>query len=487
MADSEKLTALKKAYADVILNTVKDAAARILASEMKAQRYQRELFAAKDEALRMLLRLKQMLDSKVSEAGTASLKQQTRIDELEAQLGEAEDIVKDLRSELRELQDELERVTARKMQPLCEETPRLDNAIGMAVSEDNTISTPVSVVCSIPAAEADPVATIEMRNPTSYNQHQHVYYGEDGSHKDSCFVCDPDFASIMMRSKETETYKNGCTHRIRALEGNVLGGSILSSWQRYGGEPRMFSRDNKEDKYTCQELASKVDVAHGVEKNKDAIKMMKKESEFVQCYGLRPCKQRYIERESFIGRNHDDSLDKNVGEDPVRIEGEDPEFEVAEKASPKSNEMSTQSGLGKAPDGIVDFDKACSVQNTRSYGKTSADEEVVKSAEVSQFGASVSDIESASVLLENLENKESEATEPILAQPRSSKFIKYTFSRKRKRGSLSSPDENSSDDFLKRRMCEKKDDSQELATESLLETVPGCLRELMCLPVTKVE
>ncbi|CAN1265871.1 hypothetical protein LINPERPRIM_LOCUS12362 [Linum perenne] len=32
---------------------------------MKAQRYQRELFAAKDEALRMLLRLKQMLDSKV--------------------------------------------------------------------------------------------------------------------------------------------------------------------------------------------------------------------------------------------------------------------------------------------------------------------------------------------------------------------------------------------------------------------------------------
>lgn len=61
----QKLTALKKAYADIILNTAKEAAARIMVSERKAQRYQRELFAAKDESLRMLLRLKQMLDSKV--------------------------------------------------------------------------------------------------------------------------------------------------------------------------------------------------------------------------------------------------------------------------------------------------------------------------------------------------------------------------------------------------------------------------------------
>ncbi|KAJ8772367.1 hypothetical protein K2173_027544 [Erythroxylum novogranatense] len=65
MADSEKLTALKKAYVDIMLNTAKEAAARIMVSERKAQRYRRELFAAKDEALRMLLRLKQMLDAKL--------------------------------------------------------------------------------------------------------------------------------------------------------------------------------------------------------------------------------------------------------------------------------------------------------------------------------------------------------------------------------------------------------------------------------------
>ena len=60
------MTALKKAYAEIILNTAKEAAARIMVSEMKALRYHQELFAAKDEALRILLRLKQMLDAKVT-------------------------------------------------------------------------------------------------------------------------------------------------------------------------------------------------------------------------------------------------------------------------------------------------------------------------------------------------------------------------------------------------------------------------------------
>lgn len=61
----QKLTALKRAYADIILNTAKEAAARIMVSERKALRFQRELVSTKEEALRMLLRLKQMLDSKV--------------------------------------------------------------------------------------------------------------------------------------------------------------------------------------------------------------------------------------------------------------------------------------------------------------------------------------------------------------------------------------------------------------------------------------
>nr|KJB18438.1 hypothetical protein B456_003G052800 [Gossypium raimondii] len=52
----------------------------------------------------------------VNEAEMMSLNQQKRIEELEAQPREAEDIVRDLRAELREVQDELEKLTKNSIQ-----------------------------------------------------------------------------------------------------------------------------------------------------------------------------------------------------------------------------------------------------------------------------------------------------------------------------------------------------------------------------------
>ncbi|KAK6123435.1 hypothetical protein DH2020_042817 [Rehmannia glutinosa] len=86
MDAQEKLTALKKAYADIILNISKEAAARVMSSERRAARCQHDLKVGKEEALRMLMRLKQMMDSKISQAKVASLNQQNKIEELEAQL-----------------------------------------------------------------------------------------------------------------------------------------------------------------------------------------------------------------------------------------------------------------------------------------------------------------------------------------------------------------------------------------------------------------
>lgn len=56
---------VKKAYAEMILNTAKEAAARVMASEQKALKFQQDLQSTKEEAVRMLLRLKLMIDSKV--------------------------------------------------------------------------------------------------------------------------------------------------------------------------------------------------------------------------------------------------------------------------------------------------------------------------------------------------------------------------------------------------------------------------------------
>ncbi|MFS8001640.1 hypothetical protein Hanom_Chr13g01192711 [Helianthus anomalus] len=57
--------ALKKAYADIILNTEKEAAKRIMVSERKVVRLEYELKIAKEDAVQMLMRVKQMMDCKV--------------------------------------------------------------------------------------------------------------------------------------------------------------------------------------------------------------------------------------------------------------------------------------------------------------------------------------------------------------------------------------------------------------------------------------
>ena len=59
------MAALKRAYADVILNMAKESAARIMASEQRALRFKHDLHRMKEEAVGTLVRVKGILDSKV--------------------------------------------------------------------------------------------------------------------------------------------------------------------------------------------------------------------------------------------------------------------------------------------------------------------------------------------------------------------------------------------------------------------------------------
>ncbi|XP_018449321.1 uncharacterized protein LOC108820812 isoform X1 [Raphanus sativus] len=137
MTDPEqRLTALKKAYADTILNTAKEAAARVMVSERRARGFQQELVAVRDEALRTCLRLKQMYDSKVKEAEMMSLSKQQKIEELEAQLGEAEDIVGELRMELRESRYQLERL-ANSRQSQSDEENKPSEVVSLACEDSS--------------------------------------------------------------------------------------------------------------------------------------------------------------------------------------------------------------------------------------------------------------------------------------------------------------------------------------------------------------
>lgn len=61
-----KMEALKKVYADIIYNTSKEAAARVMAAERNVRCFQQQLVSVKAECLSMLLRLKDHFNSTVN-------------------------------------------------------------------------------------------------------------------------------------------------------------------------------------------------------------------------------------------------------------------------------------------------------------------------------------------------------------------------------------------------------------------------------------
>ncbi|KAL0364620.1 UNVERIFIED_CONTAM: hypothetical protein Sangu_0559600 [Sesamum angustifolium] len=211
----QKLTALKKAYADVILSISKEAAKRVMGSERKSVRYQHELKVAKEEGVRMLLRLKQMMDSQIGEAEAAASKQQKKIEELEAQLQEAEDIVSDLREELRELQTELERVKNGNLQHVNDRCYSCSRNIPVDTRIYSYRSNEV-----LPPNDFSVASDVSVRNPSQRNECSKCY------NKIVCncaaYVRNRDLPSIILRRKEPGLYRNGCTQRILACERNLL-------------------------------------------------------------------------------------------------------------------------------------------------------------------------------------------------------------------------------------------------------------------------
>ncbi|KAK9278792.1 hypothetical protein L1049_028370 [Liquidambar formosana] len=291
MDDGEKLTALKKAYADIILNTAKEAAARIMVSERKAIRFQHELSSSKEEALHMLLRLKQMMDTKVSEAEMTSLSQQRKIEELEAQLQEAEDIVKDLREELREVQAELEKATTNQLQPLAEQNLKRFTATQEEISQEDRLNTSGFVIFPPPVSQPEPLTTSDMNNSILNERNEgNKCYSTNESPLENCYGGNPDFSSIIMRSKEPELYRNGCTQRIRAFERNMLDEKLSLSGQVDNVKNESILREDEEGEGMCIALTPKADNSCSLEKNPDEFKeVMQVDS---SCYQVQAVKYR---------------------------------------------------------------------------------------------------------------------------------------------------------------------------------------------------
>ncbi|OVA14316.1 hypothetical protein BVC80_9023g6 [Macleaya cordata] len=523
MEEVEKLAALKKVYADIILNTAKEAAARIMVSERKALRFQQELFAAKEESLNMLLRLKQMTDCKIAEVEATSFSQRRRIEELEALLHKTEDTVTDLRSQLKGVQDELEKLKNNHGRPLDEEmikqsSPSMEDA--SQVNKQNTSdsilppdSGPKSTSTSgtkdtpLDIRNIDDNCCIVPGNATLQPQPSSNIQAEN------CYAENPDLASIIMRSKEPELYRNGCTQRIRAFEGNLVNGELpipaITDDQYSRIKNESIIREEEISEVVDTELSPKDENVGIVKKKPTGLEeLLQQDSscdngqsvKFFRRFSSRKRRSRYKTAKvnsctdqvikpnepSILSRCKAYSCPENTmvesGEDLSRIVEDGGQKTSDSHLTPVSSlntiEGSPQSRCIDGTGSDAKIKASLSVQSSVYEGKvlidkselSRQDSEVADSSGVPTCKPNLDTVDVPSMNCDREEKKESEATNAVPSQAVNDKLLKYTFRRKRKKEQLSCADENKSleKNTTKRRSGEKQNVAPEPQKSSLI-------------------
>ncbi|XP_074588392.1 uncharacterized protein LOC141844252 [Curcuma longa] len=201
--DAERMAVLKRAYADVILNTAKESAARILAAERRTLQWKQSSSLVKEDSVALILRVKALMDSKIKEAEAVNLSQARRIRELEVQLCEANHTIRRLNSKLQKVSSELENQKSEKSESLQDKGT--DDFI---ISQKNNPDEAASSQETVPHSTYSKCSN--QKEPT-----KDLTASDDSTGN-------PDLVSLILRNKEPEPFRNGCTQRIRALERNVL-------------------------------------------------------------------------------------------------------------------------------------------------------------------------------------------------------------------------------------------------------------------------
>ncbi|XP_010428481.1 PREDICTED: uncharacterized protein LOC104713124 isoform X2 [Camelina sativa] len=163
---------------------------------------------------------------KVKETEILSLKQQQKVDELEAQLEEAEDIVGELRAELRLLQDELKKLTDGQTHLISdhEEHPCLKNrdaAVSVVPEVSCSHENTEAVASCIPVEQSESVVANGIKVPSlaRINSINRCSYQNN---KDQC---DHSLPSILTKRKEAD----GSAQIIHAVDSSMANGDLSSS------------------------------------------------------------------------------------------------------------------------------------------------------------------------------------------------------------------------------------------------------------------
>jgi uncharacterized coiled-coil protein SlyX len=159
-----------------------------------------------------------------------SLSQRRRIEELEAQLNEAEDVIADLRTELKQLWDALEKAKSDQMQ-------RLDGRIMKEHGSSHENTAPEPIIPSPSSSGLEAVTISKMKNaPLDQRVSVNKCCNTTKETKQlgvsllgNYYAHNSDFASIIMKHKQPELYRNGFSQRIRAFERNFPHGKVPPS------------------------------------------------------------------------------------------------------------------------------------------------------------------------------------------------------------------------------------------------------------------
>lgn len=379
----------------------------------------------------------------ISEAESTSLNQQRKIEELEAQLQEAEDIVKDLREDLREVQSELEWVRNNKEQHLAEG----NDVTQEEISEENRYHSSESIVCHPPEKEFEYVAAADMRNPNYMQGNEcHKFYATMPGIGNSYTGC-PDLPAIILRSKEPELYRNGCTQRIRALEGSFLDKELSLSGK--------INEINNE--IPTQENESAEEIYHAptceIENQRNFKKKVQGADDWL-CY-WQPIQSFGVKRKRANRYRSRFSSSRNVP-DLILKPDQAPEVSCLETCSPQMAQ--------KIASGLVVSELApptsCAI-----ISDNEAKAEMVESHEDRNPG-------NDKMIGEKLvdERQINDVACGFLTQPISERIIKYTFHRKRKKEFVSQSHENTEIKTSERHALEKKNDTLEQEKANLSES-----------------
>ncbi|CAM8926730.1 unnamed protein product [Rhodiola kirilowii] len=454
MSNSEKLMELKKAYAEIILNTAKEAAARVMMAERRAFRYQRELADTKEDAVRMMVRLKHLMDSRIYKADTAASLQQSKIEELEAQLHEAEDIVKDLREELSIVRDRLDDATKKLS------LQQANYIVLREQEEDKEVHPCICDDHQVLNTQVEQVAAPELGNLSN----QKISESIRDDHYEALRADNLDLAPTLITAKKLELLRNGSPKKI-----NELVNEDLNDGDGLNGESH-FVKDESKVREDCQDSRtfitpnSSADLFVSERKSHMRMKQVKK-----SCPKISLAMKIRSHNLRFKKTNTRSSLNKRQSSEKV-MKSLKKTYLVTLKTSHTAvvqsdvicsavREPEGQKRLGLSSDtaelcsktGFRGSLQPCSIQSTPENDKSSMDKastgEENGSAEstVTCVDAEIACAPSCSVIEESDELAVDDAL-----RTKNDSSIKFTFQRKRKKEAMGSADDNDIVEVVKR-------------------------------------